>query len=154
MTPTERLAHLADVLEYDADDASGMNFHLSSWIAPSDSQVETAISMKGFGHVQDLDDRGRNCGTTGCAVGLACLLPEFREEGLSAVYNSYLDGLVPTFSKFAGFDAVTMFFGISARDAQDLFHSDSYRIWKGAEAERAVAKKIRRLLSEQQEATT
>ena len=84
----------------------------------------------------DRDDRPRSyvtdaallhgCGTTGCAVGWACALPEFNAEGLTwaecePAYQPEPDALI-----FTHFEAVQRFFEIDHWGAHFLFLRSSY----------------------------
>lgn len=142
MNGKERLAILADALEYNAEDPSGMKFNLHNWVDASDwSGLPGAWYPK-------IEDRGRDCGTTGCAVGLACLLPELKAEGLSATYAAHLGAMMPTFNGYRGFDAVQDFFGIDSLTATNLFHWNNYSETKGADAEKMVAQRIRAFVAD------
>jgi hypothetical protein len=55
------------------------------------------------------------CGTTACAVGWACTIPEFQAEGLHLTDND------PVFGDFASWPAVRMFFELDKQDANHLF---------------------------------
>ena len=61
------------------------------------------------------------CGIVACAVGHACQIPEFTEEGFCLVRFD-----VPSFSNELGWNAVRLFFGLSSEDASALFSSNSY----------------------------
>jgi hypothetical protein len=116
-----RLLLLADALEHriPAD-----KFDLAEWRGRED-------------YDPDRDDRPgtyvtdaallHGCGTTGCAVGWACALPEFNAEGLT------WDGTMPAYHQpgplglsFIHFEAVNRFFGICEEDSSYLFLSSSY----------------------------
>jgi len=133
----ERLLKLADLLEADAKNPKGVKFDLSEWGEAVDPKTPV------------------NCGTSACAVGLACISGAFKKEGLgyevvegkewddldkpSAIYT-----INPTYKKMSGWDAVAKFFGIGYADAEYLFSSYEYNsIPKGAKGERTVAKRIR-----------
>ncbi|UBM12794.1 hypothetical protein [Cupriavidus metallidurans] len=64
------------------------------------------------------------CGTIACALGWACLLPEFVRDGL------HLDGFTPCYrppgsrwvsTSATGYEAGEKFFGLSACQAADIF---------------------------------
>lgn len=63
------------------------------------------------------------CGTTACAVGWACTIPEFKEEGLS-YYDESNQHFAPKYKGEWHFDAVDEFFDISYRDSLWLFGAD------------------------------
>lgn len=61
------------------------------------------------------------CSTTACAVGWACSIPEFQQQGLS-IGEPWGDGiLIPLFEGEKHFEAAEKFFDISWRDAEWLF---------------------------------
>lgn len=73
------------------------------------------------------DDLRHACGTTACAIGWACALPEFKEEGLSWEAGGAMplytwgDGHFRT-----GWDAVEKFFNIDYGQARHFFGSEKY----------------------------
>lgn len=131
MNGRERLAVLADALEVNAANPTGMKFDLGSWID----------------HPQPLD-AALDCGTVGCAAGLACLLPELQAEGLS-LNNGSWGAVAPYYNGGSGWVAVQDFFEVDDKRGYDLFDADSYKDGptKGAEAELRVAKRIREYLA-------
>lgn len=62
------------------------------------------------------------CGTTACAVGYACVYPEFVKQGLT--FNRAEN--TPTFEGQGSWTAVTRFFGILPKEAQYLFANGTY----------------------------
>lgn len=68
------------------------------------------------------------CGTTACAIGHACDIPEFKEAGLKLAgvsYDSY-PYADPCFLRECGWDAVVSFFDINYDDAEYLFEETAY----------------------------
>lgn len=129
MTPIERRLFLAEALEKNARDPNGMRFDLSVWIDGYDDGDNLPSRSQ---------DYALDCGTVGCAVGLAMLLPEFRAEGLMIVNIS------PFFENRSQWSAVAKFFGVSIEEAQHLFSVNAYDgPTRGADAEFAVAKRLR-----------
>lgn len=74
---------------------------------------------------------GPECGSTACAFGYACQMPEFIAAGLKleSWFNSsnsraeqypLYDGI------HIGIDAAQVFFGLHADEAEHLFHIDAY----------------------------
>jgi hypothetical protein len=59
------------------------------------------------------------CGTCGCAVGWACAMPEFQQQGL--VWEK-----TPAFGEERGWDAVSAFFDLSDDATQYLFSASHY----------------------------
>lgn len=109
MTPNERLAFLADFLDTQCPPE---HFDLQCWI-DSSSPVTSQ---------EDL----HTCGTTACAVGWACCLPEFQREGL------HLSTYAPAYKPREGGDvhhhweAVTAFFDLAEDEAEHLFSYEKY----------------------------
>ena len=89
-------------------------------------------SSVGCEYASDEDLTTLQCGTTACAVGWACSMPEFQAQGLTwgtdgispAGYPVY----APTETKecSASWEAVEEFFDISYNTAEHLFASDKY----------------------------
>lgn len=65
------------------------------------------------------------CGTVACAVGHACTIKEFVEEGLY-IEESAGFVYVPVYKDFSSWEAVTEFFAISYADSQYLFSEVEY----------------------------
>lgn len=133
MTPDERLALLSDELLKNADDPKGMKFYLGYWLKGPDN----VFSSTGI---------ARDCGTTGCAVGLAMVTPAFNEEGLESMYGE------PYFDFTNGWQAVKKYFGLDRAEAEYLFSDEQYSKLglpiSGAEAEKAVAARIKKFLTD------
>lgn len=137
-----RLLKLADLLEKDARNKKGVKFDLDQW-------GETEKARK-FVKV--------DCNTQACAIGLACVSGAFKREGLTYDLDNTgrLSPEIPNPNRvdpFAtrtldGWPAVTTFFDINDRDARRLFNPIKGRPTKGAAAERAVAKDIRKFVAE------
>lgn len=126
----KRLLKLADLLEADAKNKKGIKFDLNYFVMPGQHMEPTL-----------------DCKTSACAVGLACLSPEFQKEGLAWVPGASGKELVPTFGRNVGENAANEFFGIGAKDFRFLFMPYSYEVERGAKAERVVAKRIRDFVS-------
>jgi hypothetical protein len=93
-----------------------------------------------------------SCGTTACAVGWACSIPEFQEQGLAYRGNtpSYLsvatpNGGPPVFNFYESWEAVMEFFGIDYYMAEHLFLGESYESCEAATADE-VADRIEALI--------
>lgn len=145
MTPKERLAFLANALEANAADPGGMRFDLSSWMKIYYDPLQGPLKPL-FDENHQLTAK-RDCATVGCAVGLACLLPEFQSEGLTIVLHERL-GVVPCWDGYVSFAAVRAFFDIEHSLAEYFFHPQYSRQITGAAAERQVASRIRAHLVE------
>lgn len=102
MTPKERLTLLADFLM----EVPVKQFEMFAWRAGRDCDDETLMQHK--------------CGTSACAVGWACAMPEFKAEGLHYALNG------PVYGPDDAWNAVRMFFGLQYHEATALFSSDSY----------------------------
>ena len=87
----------------------------------------------GYAFMDELQDgapvseaTAKDCGTSACAVGLACLMPEFQKQGLGTT------GVTPVVSTLDGkeiangWGAVHLFFGVDTRNAHYLFDPDYY----------------------------
>lgn len=135
----ERLLKLASLLDANADNPTGVKFSLHTW-----------------GEIDQLDfektPEGNiplDCGTTACAIGLACISGAFADDGLTFRLTSKSHGMgnnfSPLYQEHREFAAVREFFGLKFEDAHYLFLDDSYPadFRKGAVGERAVAKRIR-----------
>ncbi len=77
----------------------------------------------------DIETWRSPCGTTACAVGWACTIPEFKEAGL--LLRADDDGLFePVFltpnGELIDWIAVENFFDITRWAALSLFHYDAY----------------------------
>ena len=88
-------------------------------------------SSEGYEYASDDDLTTLQCGTTACAVGWACSLPEFQAQGLAWGTDSlsYTGYPVYKFSEGGdaeGWEAVEEFFDISYSTAEHLFASDEY----------------------------
>ena len=130
----DRLLRLADLLDKDASDPKGIKFDLAEWAVVGDK------------------DNPVSCGTAACAMGLAALSGEFKEEGLSLHYwgNGGMGFIDVYYDRNVGLNAAVCLFEISYEAAQFLFTPKFYpiQLTTGAEGERYVAKRIRDLVAE------
>lgn len=138
----ERLLMLADALDKDAGLARGIKFDLGVWLS------------------RDRPGRyGHSCGTTGCAIGLALVLPAFNKLGFvpereetttSDIHTTRPKYVDPSTGRIsANWQAVERFFDLTNQDAEWLFTAEAYKDepTEGATAELAVAKRIRGYVS-------
>lgn len=128
----QRLLKLAGLLEKHARSKKGVKFDLKYW-----------------GETEKIKDLTKaDCGTTACAVGLACVSGEFKRAGLDFRVDDH-GNIVPTFDDYDEFTAVNRFFGIDQHESKFLFVDKSYpkKERAGAAGERAVAKRIRDFVS-------
>lgn len=122
----KRLLKLADMLETDASNKSGIRFDFTNW-----------------GYVGDAQNMV-SCGTSACAMGLAAVSGAFRRQGLDCRIKQ--DGAIEIiFGKTKSpIRASARLFHISEGQATRLFAlSLGLSYLHGARAERAVAKRIR-----------
>lgn len=138
-----RLLKLADLLEADAKNKKGVKFDLGTWAAPAESSfLNRSFEKKESAVAVD-------CGTSACAVGLACISGAFKRSGLTYGYKRNWSGsgwhLMPKFEGRTQFPAVQRFFDINKPEAFFLFSGDKYPHGKqeGAIGELYVAKRIR-----------
>ena len=101
----ERLVRLAHFL---IDDVPEYNFNLGTWRAGRFHEDEDLLNHK--------------CGTTACACGWACVIPEFQEQGLRAVTG------MPWFNGQGGWNAVEKFFELTYVESLTLFAGDCYHL--------------------------
>lgn len=136
LTGNQRLLVLAAALRANAANPTGAKFDLATWMIYPQRKGPTI-----------------DCGTVVCAVGLACIVPELKAEGLSWSFNYELTrdpakaAGQPTFEGRIGFPAVINFFELSSMtDAEHLFVDVNYVHDRlptvGAAAELAVAERI------------
>jgi len=70
----------------------------------------------------DTDDY--HCGTAACALGWACMLPEFKAEGLR--FYDCRSNTIPMFRYHIGYIAAMYFFNISNKQSTYLFDPGAY----------------------------
>lgn len=92
----------------------------------------------------DLGSWKNECGTTYCAVGHACSIPELRAIGLRLSPSAEKGEFYPEFNGLEGWCAVEVVFDLTSKEAYDLFSSDSYL--KGTKPT-DVARRIRDLVA-------
>ena len=107
---TERLQALATLLR----SVPTEHFNLGSW-RYEDGGGETATDEQILNH---------SCGTTACAIGWACAMPEFKKQGLEWGWANPLY-TEENGDQTAGWKAVETFFDITPTEAQKMF-SDVY----------------------------
>ena len=91
------------------------------------------------------DPEPKTCGTTGCALGWACTIPEFKEAGLK-MYGGcprYADGAgIHT----DGYHAGAEFFGLTLAQSYHLFDPSAYEDEGAFTTPADVAKRIDSML--------
>lgn len=117
---TQRLQTLATFLRTVPAD----HFNLRSWRS----------AKSGYTHVSDAVLESLECGTTGCAVGWACSMPEFQAQGLAWGTDGISIAGYPVYAqvdsvgnyRHSGWEAVEAFFDIDYSLAEHLFSSSEY----------------------------
>lgn len=138
----KRLLKLADLLEADAENPTGIKFDLDSW-----------GGLEGIPRNRTPKVIPVDCGTTACAVGLACISGAFKKEGLSYKLTSFNNGggnnISPRFKRSKEMEAVRNFFEIDSDQSYHLFVHWHYPkgLTTGAAGEREVAKRIREMVA-------
>jgi hypothetical protein len=135
-----RLLKLADMLEADAKNATGIKFNLNTVVTPNKTLPKDSKTVP------------VSCGTQACAMGLAAISGEFKRSGGLSYQVQYDedDGVfiettmrgVPTSYD----DAAMELFDISWEEANFLFTPSDYPTRapkRGANGELYVAKRIR-----------
>jgi hypothetical protein len=133
-----RLLKLADLLEADANNKTGVRFNLGTVVNPGKNLPKDAKTVP------------VSCGTQACAMGLAAITGAFKRNGLSYRIDARPD---ETFIETTMYgtdieydDAAMELFGISYEEANFLFTPSFYpsRSPKtGSRGELLVAKRIR-----------
>lgn len=134
------LERLATLLETDATNPTGIKFDMRIWAKKSGEDT-----VRNYYH----DDVVQaNCGTTGCAFGLAAISGAFKDDGLT--YDIIGGRLTPTFDGRIEYDAAAALFELERHDAEKLFDPFFYEATQrvGAEAELEVARRIRELVTD------
>ncbi len=144
-TRLRRLKHLHALLLRNAFDEKGARFHLSAWIG----KVNEDTTVKStFDRPPDVDKLGFNCGTAACVLGLACLDPDFRSEGLTIAWSAIGDMLRPHFDGFSDYNAGREFFGLTFSETNHLFDPWFYPPWalRGRQGELEAARRVENLI--------
>lgn len=90
---------------------------------------ESGFNMRSWAKNKMPSNPDLTCGTSACAIGLACTLPAFKRKGFvlgRIVCTSETFSAEPIFENRDGYDAVKNFFGITFDDALWLFCPDRY----------------------------
>lgn len=128
----ERLLKLADFLETVPDE----HFDIGSW---RNGQVKDEP-----GAVTDTALVSHACGTTGCAVGWACAMPEFQAQGLGFDLNKgYFSNTSGTPTFFCAETGETLRAWHAVRQFFDLKFWEDYHLFSGTRYEgQATAKDV------------
>lgn len=93
----------------------------------------------------------RSCGTVACALGHACLMPQFQRLGARLIPDSYIATLLwPKMKDVPGsseYDVSEQLFGLDATDHNHLFVPGASRLGSDA-TPKQVAKHIRKFVKE------
>ncbi len=142
----ERLYHL---LITDANKPDGVRFNMLTWLGLEMGGTDgPKCQYRGF-RQEDRAKFNMSCGTHACVLGLACLDPEFRSEGLNFQLHSdnyYENKMVPFFGGQVEIDAGIAFFGLDPDEALRLFDPGYYDNAKGRDAELEAAGKVKGLI--------
>ena len=137
---TTRLLVLANFL----DAVPAEKFHLGNW-RDTVMTIEADTSPPYMLLRKELDDDrllDHACGTTACAVGWACVIPAFKEQGLHWDGDiAFIHGDVHE----VGWDAAEEFFGLDSTESGKLFRYSSYE--RGNNGPRDVAARIREMVA-------
>lgn len=140
--PTEfnpaKLLKLADLLEADANDQTGLKFDMQTW-------GETAAPLGNL----------MSCNTTGCAMGVVAFSGAFDDDGVVfklAIAGSMRIGIYKYGECLAddGYETARYLFGITGFEALALFYPGAYPrdMREGAVAELGVAARIRKFVGD------
>lgn len=87
-----------------------------------------------------------NCGTTYCAGGLACLIPEFQAEGLMLIPDGWGGGGSVMFAGHGtSFDALADFFELTDFQFEMIFVATHYPEYKGISSDIGMEDVIRQI---------
>lgn len=121
---TTRLLLLADFL----DTVAPEKFDLSSWrfLGDPDDDFDWYNNGKDYRMSVTTDEQlmDHSCGTTGCAVGWACAMPVFQQEGLQ--WRNMAPTYATTTGVYVNWHAVEQFFDISEQMSCRFFDVESY----------------------------
>jgi hypothetical protein len=144
-TGKRRLLKLAKFLDNLPEDNFDMTFWVYKWGTNYSKQMLPKVTTNL--HVPE------DCGSVACALGWACRIPEFMENGL------YMEGTIPCIIKrngrgyrnegLFGTRAGAYFFDISSEEAESLFLSNRYQSFSGDIKPQEVAEKIRKLVNKE-----
>jgi hypothetical protein len=135
----ERLLKLATFL----DTVPGPKFDLTHWRSKPNRYSNPALAYE----VSDADLLDPECGTTACAVGWACTIPEFKAAGLSHSATPQYSWTTAAGEELVsmGWNAVKRFFDLDGADADFLFMAHKYPVLLRGPA--VVAQRIRNLVA-------
>lgn len=108
---TERLQRLIHILETAHETKQVDFFDLTCWYVPYHEADPKIPSENLF--------TGHTCGTAACALGLACMDPEFKAQGLKMI-------LGPQYFHHQSYLAGAAFFDIDYEDSKYLFRTNAY----------------------------
>jgi hypothetical protein len=135
---TKRLLILADFLETVPEH----KFDLMNWRDTGLEKLTLGERLSGD-YMSNKKLLNNSCGTTGCAIGWACVIPEFIEDGF--IWSGNYPLLNDNSKEWYGFDAVLNFFSIDESTSEYLFEYNSYDYDKSGSKD--VANRIREVVS-------
>jgi hypothetical protein len=146
---TKRLLILAAFLET----VPKHKFDLRDWReSPELSDDENYVSLSELNaSLSNESLMNHSCGTTGCAIGWACTIPEFIEDGFTWKYSSIWRHPGPLLTDSSskplceGWSAVEYFFSIDQVTSEYLFMDTSYDEYKSGSKD--VANRICEVVS-------
>jgi hypothetical protein len=136
------LLRLADALEADANNPTGIKFDLRTWAYTPEEGVDDPAGLTTCFEVGEVIPV--NCNTAACAMGFAAISGLFAAEGLS--YEIKRGVFYPTLDDINdGFKAGAKLFDINSRQSWYLFDPTYYRNEEqtGKAGELAVVNRIR-----------
>lgn len=140
----DRLLKVAELLEADAANPTGIKFDLHGWAKPA--ELDWSTYDRDEVHYEKDAVIPIDCNTAGCALGLVAISGIFKAEGFDYSISD-LGYLHPEFGGHEGFDVAEAFFELpddgDTRIAYLLFDADKFSVSKGAAAELEVARRIR-----------
>ncbi len=96
-----------------------LDFDMSTWLEVDEDKEDQLIKLDDGTFLAPI-----RCATAVCALGTACLVPEFKERGLALQWEGA--GLIPVFEGEIMFEAGAKFFGISNDESLYLFDPGEY----------------------------
>jgi hypothetical protein len=135
---TKRLLILAAFLEIVPEH----KFNLRDWRDAGLQRFTLGERLSGY-YISNEKLLNNSCGTSGCAIGWACTIPEFIKDGFTWSGNCPI--LTDHSKEWRGFDAVEYFFSIDKVTSEYLFMDTYYDNDKSGSKD--VANRIREVVS-------
>ena len=149
-----RLETLANFLESDEVVNRKGKFDLRYWMRSTNKDSVGGYEVRALPEYYDKTDAGlmpKHCQTTGCALGWAATIEEFRKAGFTLdSYFPHSGGgkVVPKYRGYKEYEAVALFFGLTESTAAYFFSANHYN---GHELDnpKFVAARIREYIKEE-----